>query len=174
MLDVTTLLHNAEDLDLQLDSDYDVELGAEARLQNTFARLDIELADLAKTAAWTDVWHPKDINSLDRQTLLKKFTAVVNTCLLFAAKKKWTELVVFDPDQYQTIRKSKRLTKTEDLDREYLAIKHFFDNAYFMHQREDFRHGWHLLVKLGIVDLELTEDEILAASNHHLVKYVRQ
>lgn len=172
MLDVTTLLHNAEDLDLQLDEDYDVEMGAEGRLQNTFARLDIKLAELAKTAGWTNVWQPKDLSSVDHHKLLEQYRQVLDNCLLFAAKKKWTELVVFSEDQYKKIIDADQLTKTEELNREYLAIKHFFDNAYFMHRREDFRHGWHLLVKLGVVDLGLKEDEIVSSSNKNLKNYL--
>lgn len=173
MLDVTTLLHNAEDLDLQLDEDYEVEMGAEGRLQNTFARLDIQLADLAKTAGWTNIWEPQDLSTVDHQTLVEKYRQALDNALLFSAKKKWTELVVFSADQYNKIMGADQLTETEDLNREYLAIKHFFDNAYFMHRREDFRHGWHLLVKLGIVDLDLAEDEVVESSNKNLQQYLR-
>lgn len=173
MLDVTTLLHNAEDLDLQLDSDYEVEMGADARLQNTFARLDIHLADLAETVGWTNIWQPQSLDQIDPNLVLTKYRQSLDSALLFAAKKKWTELLVFDADQYQNIVGADRLTETADLNREYLAIKHFFDNAYFMHRREDFRHGWHLLVKLGVTDLGLSEEKIVDSSNQHLQQYLR-
>ena len=50
MLDITKLLHESIEFDWQLDEDHDIQLGAEARVQNVFTALDVELAEIANAA----------------------------------------------------------------------------------------------------------------------------
>ncbi|MCB6623699.1 hypothetical protein, partial [Mediterraneibacter sp. 210702-DFI.5.30] len=45
LLDITKLLHESIEFDWQLDEDHDIQLGAEARVQNVFTALDVELAE---------------------------------------------------------------------------------------------------------------------------------
>ena len=57
MLDITKLLHESIEFDWQLDEDHDIQLGAEARVQNVFTALDVELAEIANATEWFKVWN---------------------------------------------------------------------------------------------------------------------
>ncbi len=83
----------------------------------------------------------------------------------------WTHLVVLDDQAWQRITDAKRSTKLADLNKSYLAIKHFLSDAYFNHQQESFRYAWHLLLKMGISDWQLTPDQISSAYQAMINQY---
>lgn len=83
--------------------------------------------------------------------------------LLFSAKMQWTHLDVLDKQSWQRITTAKQSTKLADINKSYLAIKHFLNDAYYNHQQESFRHAWHLFLKMGLVDWKLSVDEIMMA-----------
>lgn len=158
MLNITQLLHEAIELDWQLDEDHEIQLGAEARVQNVFTLLDVKMAELAENAGWFKVW--QDQPQQNRQAVLEKYTEAMNYFLLFSAKKQWTHLVVLDEEMLKRIKAGKQNEKVPDWNKEYLAIKNFLYGSYFEHRQEDFRHAWHLFLKLGMVDFGFTDSEI--------------
>ena len=100
MLDITKLLHESIEFDWQLDEDHDIQLGAEARVQNVFTALDVELAEIANAAEWFKVWKEhlgkKLPGRTHHQTVLEEYVDALNFFLLFSAKKQWTHLIVLD------------------------------------------------------------------------------
>lgn len=157
MLDITKMLHAVVDLELTVDDAQELLIGPRTRLQTIFVQIDFKLANFAQAAGWADVLGHADADlPAARQSFLKSLALL----LLFSAKKQWTHLVVMDDDQWQRITTAKRFTKLADLNKEYLAIKHFLNGAYYSHRQEDFRHAWHLLLKMGLVDFEYQPADI--------------
>lgn len=148
-LDITKMLHTVVDLELTIDDAKELLIGPATRQQTIFVQLDCQLANFAQAAGWADVLGQGTADTDQaRQSYLKSLALL----LLFSAKKQWTHLVVLDDDQWRRITTAKQSTKLGDLNKEYLAIKHFLNGAYYSHRQEDFRHAWHLLLKMGIVD----------------------
>lgn len=149
MLDITKMLHTVVDLELTVDDAKELLIGPKTRQQTIFVQLDYQLANFAQAAGWADVLEEGTADPVAaRQSYLKSLALL----LLFSAKKQWPHLVVMDDDQWQRVTTAKQSTKLADLNKEYLAIKHFLNGAYYSHRQEDFRHAWHLLLKMGIVD----------------------
>ncbi|MGX5165430.1 hypothetical protein ACWKST_06440 [Limosilactobacillus reuteri] len=157
MLDITKMLHQIIDLELKIDDEKELMIGPETRKQTIFVNLDISLSNMAEAAGWYKVVNPSEV---DKEDLLKSYVESVALLLLYSAKMKWTHLVVLDDQAWQRITDAKRSTKLAGLNKSYLAIKHFLSDAYFNHQQESFRHAWHLLLKMGISDWQLTPDQI--------------
>lgn len=159
MINWTTLLHQVIDLELDVDDAKELEIGPEARQQTIFVALDVELAKLAESSGWFDVL---DQPAKDEQAIKSHYLKAIELFLLFSAKKQWTHLIVMDEKQWQLIDRAKATTKLTELNKQYLAIKHFLNDAYYNHRQESFRHAWHLLIKWGMVDLGLSSDQITA------------
>lgn len=160
MLDITKMLHQIIDLELAVDNAKELMIGPEARRQTIFVELDQALSRMASAAGWYKVVEPV---KTDNEQLKKSFAEAVALMLLFSAKMQWTHLVVLDQSALKRITEAKRATKLTDLNKSYLAIKHFLNDAYYNHQQESFRHGWHLLLKMGLVDWQLDEADITMA-----------
>lgn len=159
-IDITKMLHSIIDLELTVDDAKELLLGPEARRQAIFVQLDLKLSALADAAGWADVLeeHAGD----DHQKVVELYVQTLALFLLYSAKRQWTFLVVLSDEQWQRITSAEKKDKLVDLEREYLAIKNFLNGAYYNHRQEDFRHAWHLLLKMGIVDLGITPAEISA------------
>ncbi|MBB1070275.1 hypothetical protein H5S40_08940 [Limosilactobacillus sp. RRLNB_1_1] len=168
MLDITKMLHQIIDLELKIDDEKELLIGPEVRKQTIFLDLDISLSDMAEAAGWYKVINP---NEADKKKLLKAYAEVMGLFLLFSAKMQWTHLVVLDEEAWRRITDAKRATKLADLNKSYLAIKHFLSDAYFNHQQESYRHAWHLLLKMGIVDWKLTPEQITKAYQAMIDQY---
>lgn len=167
MLDITKMLHAVEDLSYDVDdANEDFVIGPKAYRQTLFVLLDVKLTDCAKDAGWFKVITKPGV---DRQALQNDYVKSLALMLLYSARQQWTHLVVLDDDQWQRITGADQLTKLDDLNKEYLAVKHFLSEAYFSHRQEDFRHAWHLLLKMGLVDFQLSQDEVMTAYQELMV-----
>lgn len=170
-LDITPMLHAIIDLELAVDDAQKLLLGPDARLQTIYVQLDLQLSDFAQTAGWADVLHPD--YQADRDQLLTVYVRTLALFLLLSAKRQWTHLVVLDDQQWQRVATADKKTKLADLNREYLAVKNFLNSAYFTRRQEDFRHAWHLWLKVGQVDFGFTTEEISTAY-HTLMATAKQ
>lgn len=163
MFDFTRLLHAAIQLDEQITLDKKIVWKHEESLRNAYVSLDVELAEVANTSEWFKVWKThsgkNDLGKTARETLLVEYVDALDFILLIGAKQQWTHLIVLDREGVELL-KSKPKT---DLNKEYLALKKMFLGSYFEHRQEDFRHAWHLFLKLGLVDFGFSENEIMAA-----------
>lgn len=160
MLDITKMLHQIIDLELTVDDAKELLLGPDARKQTIFVDLDLALSATAEAAGWFRVVKPAP---MDKQKLITSYTQALALFLLFSAKMQWTHLVVLDEESWQRVKTAQPATKLADLNKAYLALKHFLSDAYFNHQQESFRHAWHLLLKMGLVDWHLTPDQLTDA-----------
>ncbi|MEY8441251.1 hypothetical protein AALA17_01115 [Lactobacillaceae bacterium 24-114] len=159
MINWSKLLHQVIDLEWAIDDHKELLLGPEARQQTIFVALDVELAKFAESIDWFDVLTKKKI---DHEEVVNRYLRVLELFLLYSAKKQWTHLIVMDEKQWQLIQRPDKTDKLVELNKQYLAIKHFLGDAYYEHRQESFRHAWHLIVKWGLVDLQLSPDEVTA------------
>lgn len=156
-MEITKMLHQVIDLELAVDDAQELEIGPKVRQQTIFVNLDNELAKLADANGWFKVLTKPEPDS---QAILNHYCRALELMLLYSAKRQWTHLVVLDDATMKRITDADRATKLADLNKEYLAIKHFLAGGYYSNRQDDFRHAWHLLLKLGMVDLQLTDDQI--------------
>jgi len=159
MLDITKLLQASISFDRQMTEAKDILLGPEARQINTMTTLDLELGNLFHLSHWNEVWEAQ--SPAEKAQLTRQFVKVVFWLLLFSAQKQWTHLVVMTPEDYDRLKQAKPQDKVADQDKLYLAIKNFLYGAYFEHLQADFKHAWHLLLKLGLVYLKLDDQAIM-------------
>lgn len=160
MLDITKMLHAVVDLEYAIDDHQELLIGPDARRQTIIVWLDTQLAAFASDAAWAKVLTKEPA---DRAGLKDHYLKSLALMLLYSAKQQWTQLVVMDEPTWQRIVKAQPSTKLADLNKEYLAVKHFLSGAYYSHRQEDFRHAWHLLLKMGIVDFGLQPADLEAS-----------
>lgn len=167
MLDITKMLHQIIDVELAVDDAKELMIGPDTRKQTIFVELDQALSRTAAAAGWYKVVAPV---KTDRQQLTEEYVQALALMLLFSAKMQWTHLDVLDEAATKRIMTAKQSTKLADLNKSYLAIKHFLNEVYYNHQQESFRHAWHLLLKMGLVDWQLTPDEITMAYDQLIAK----
>lgn len=159
-MNITKMLHQVIDLELAVDDTQELEIGPRVRQQTIFTALDVELAKLADCAGWFNVLANHD---RDQAGMLQHYVISLELLLLYSAKRQWTHLVVLDDETMKRICSADQSTKLADLNKEYLAIKHFLQGGFYSNRQDDFRHAWHLLLKMGLVDFQLTDQQIVAA-----------
>lgn len=171
-LNITKLLHSVIDLELAVDDAKELMIGPEARQQTIFAQLDLKLSEFAKTAGWLDVLNAAKKGN--HAELTQVYVQALALFLLLSAKRQLTHLVVMSDDQWERIVSADKKERLTDLNREYLAVKNFLNGAYFSRCHEDFRHAWHLFLKMGIVDFEISPEEITSAYQEMITNGIKQ
>lgn len=160
ILDITQLLQDTIYFDNQIMDKRDLMMGPQAHLQQVVVKCDQALASCYQPAVDYGLREKKP-TTLSHEELAKRLTITLHWFLLYSAKKQWTHLVVMSAPDYERLLNADRATKLVDLDKEYLSIKYLLLESYYTHQQDAFRHAWHLLLKYGLVDLQISEDEIL-------------
>lgn len=153
MLDITKLLQDTIDFDNQVIEKRDLLLGPASHLQEILVQCDQALARFYQPDI-NYTLRPQQRKS-DADVLLEYYVETLHWFLLYSARKQWTHLVVISQDGFKKIMSAKPSTKLVDLDKEYLAIKYLLFTSYYTHRQEDFRHAWHMLLKMGLVDFKL-------------------
>lgn len=168
MLNITQLLQDAIYFDNQVIDQRDLLMGPTAHLQEILVRCDQSLADCYQPAI-SYAFDNQSVVRPSHQAVVENFVTTLHWFLLFSARKQWTHLVVMSTTDYHHLMTSEPVKQLADQDKEYLTIKYFLFASYYTHRQEDFRHAWHLLLKYGLVDLQLSEEEIMA-EHERLIK----
>ncbi|WP_295747110.1 hypothetical protein [uncultured Limosilactobacillus sp.] len=168
-INITPLLQHVIAHDWQVMdnlSDEVAPLGADGRLDNTMTCLLVSLSRTVTADGWFDkVNQPvKQQSPVNHSQLLTNYCRTLNLFLLWSAKRQWTHLVVLGDDDWQRLTEAKLAEKVTDKNKQYLAIVRLLGNVQFSHQQESFRHAWHLFLKMGLVDWQLTPAEISTTS----------
>lgn len=166
-IDVTPLLQKVIAHDWQVMdqlSDDVAPLGANGRLDNIMTDLLVTLALTVNTDGWfARINQPQSAQqSINHDRLLSRYCQVLNDFLLWSAKRQWTHLVVLADEDWQRLNKAEQATSITDKNKEYLAIVRLLTDVQFTHRQDAFRHAWHLFLKMGLVDWELTSEEVVA------------
>ncbi|MFC6255357.1 hypothetical protein ACFP1H_12260 [Secundilactobacillus hailunensis] len=154
-LDLANLLQTAIQRRNQYNYEHQVAVGPEEGLRVDYVALSVSLARLSDLMGWFKLGQKKpDVSSED---LLKAYIEVIDHTFQVAARQTWSHLIVMKPEDLD---KLAHKAPAKSLSQQYLAISHFLDQSFFDRQQAAFRHAWHLILKLGLVDLKLTETQI--------------
>ncbi|GAA3614996.1 hypothetical protein [Secundilactobacillus similis] len=154
-LDLAKLLQSAIQYRTQFNYTHQVAIRPEEGLRVDYVALDIALGDLAKRVGWYRLGETP--TPTDHDDLVAQYVTTMTAFFNVAARQTWSHLIVMNDDQLTALM-AKRPAKS--LSQQYLAIRHFVDQALFERQQTAFEHAWHLFLKWGLVDLKLTPAEI--------------
>lgn len=93
----------------------------------------------------------------DQDILLDKYSQAAGRFLLVASSQNVMDRFLVSDEQIAQIQ-NKWQTKSYNV--MYLILEQQVQNAYFKHQVDDLVHAWHMFLKLGLVDLNLSESTI--------------
>ncbi|KRL76412.1 hypothetical protein FC17_GL001915 [Secundilactobacillus paracollinoides DSM 15502 = JCM 11969] len=154
-LNLANMLQTAIQRRNQLLYENDIALSSEETMRGNYVRLDVALADLANTMGWFELTD-KPIQA-NHDDLLATYLKAMDGFFQVAAKQTWSQLIVQSDDKLAALKATK---KAKSLSQQYLAMKQLVFDAFLKHEQPAFEHAWHLFLKLGLVDLEFTEDEL--------------
>lgn len=151
MLDITQLLQASIAFDNALIDQRDLLVGPTNRLQHAVASADRALDRLLPPATDYSL-RPGDAATAMGAPSATDFAATLTWFLLVSARLQWTHLVVMDEDTYQQLVNRPASEDYWTKEKLVLTIKHCLLESYLTHRQADFKHAWHLLLKLGLVD----------------------
>ncbi|AMV61395.1 Dimeric dUTPase [Pediococcus damnosus] len=176
MIDIPKMMQSSIQLDRSIADEKHLTLSQDARIKNTLLSLDVELSEVANTSEWFKVWKDHkgkhDDGKTVRETLLIEYVDAIDFFLLFASEKQWVENVDLTEEQFDKLAdKSDKL----DLTQTYLAIKSMLFSSYVSNRPDNYRHAWHLYLKLGMAGFGFTAEEIEKAFyEKNKINYKRQ
>ncbi|MCH5463385.1 2-deoxyuridine 5-triphosphate nucleotidohydrolase [Lactobacillus sp. LC28-10] len=157
-LDLANLLQTAIQRRNQFNYENHVEISQEEGLRNEYVALSTSLAHLADLMGWYQL--RQESRTVAPEELLQAYLEVIEHSFQVAAKQTWSQLIVMKPADLDKLA-HKRPAKS--LSQQYLSILHFVDQSFFDRQQDAFRHAWHLILKLGFVDLGFSGEQIQEA-----------
>ena len=94
---------------------------------------------------------------LNQDKLLDEYCEGLRDFLEIANFKEWAYIMLVDKDE---VKKITQKCQSDSLATVYLIIQQQINKCYFEHQSQFLVHAWHIYLKLGLVDLRFTEDQI--------------
>ncbi|MDV7718830.1 2-deoxyuridine 5-triphosphate nucleotidohydrolase [Pediococcus ethanolidurans] len=176
MLNIPKMLQSSIQLDRSIAAEKELTLNWPERIKNTLLSLDVELSEVANTSEWFKVWKEhkgkNDEGKTVRETLLVEYVDAIDFFLLFASQKQWVENVDLTSEQFKKLETSDSKLNLTDT---YLAIKSMLFSSSVSNRPDNFRHAWHLYLKLGMVGFGFSPAEIEAAFyQKNKINYQRQ
>jgi dimeric dUTPase (all-alpha-NTP-PPase superfamily) len=163
MLDLAELLRLSRKLNQDISYGKQIHQKPKDQRNTVYVGLDVELSEIANTSEWFKTWKDHkgkaDEGKTPHETLLEEYVDGLDMFLWLSLTEQWTHMVVLEEDELQKIAHMPK----RDLNEHYIGIKTMLWSAYHRHSQEDYAHAWHSFLKLGLVELEFTEDEIQAA-----------
>ncbi|MCM0598525.1 hypothetical protein [Periweissella fabalis] len=120
-----------------------------------YENLDVLISRVADDAGWFKFWEIKQ--NVDKIKLLTDYVNGLDSILWLAQVEQWMHLVVIEADEIAKLIKFPH----GDLNNHYLGLKTMTWNCYLRHSQDDYKHLFKSYLKLGLVELELTPDEIM-------------
>lgn len=157
-LDLAKMLQTAIQRRTQFNYEHDVAVRPEEGLRIDYVALNVALSHLADLMGFYKLGQGTQSTSADE--LLSAYTDLVNCTFQVAARQTWSHLIVMAPDKLTALKQKK---PAKSLSQQFLATQHFIDQSLFERQQPAFEHAWHLILKLGLVDLHFSEADIQTA-----------
>lgn len=156
-LNLANMLQTSIQFRNQFNYDHQVAVRPEEGLRMDYVSLNVALTELASSMGWYRLG--ESVPEVDQATLLKQYIDVLNHVFWVAARQTWSHLIVLDDEKLKAL-VAKRPAKS--LSQQFLTTQHFLDQSLFERQQAAFEHAWHLILKLGLVDLQFDQDQIEA------------
>lgn len=154
-LDLANLLQTAIQRRNQYNYEHQVEVSSAEGLRVDYVSLSVSLAHLSDLMGWFKLGQATTSGSPEE--LLKAYVEVIDHTFQVAARQTWSQLIVMKTDDLENLAQKH---PAKSLSQQYLAIVHFLNQSYFDRQQLAFQHAWHLILKLGLVDIGFTETQI--------------
>ncbi|KRM18771.1 hypothetical protein FC40_GL000554 [Ligilactobacillus hayakitensis DSM 18933 = JCM 14209] len=97
------------------------------------------------------------VKTNDKDSLLENYCRTLTFFIEIADQMKWTYLLLLDDEKINNF-KSKWKAKSFNI--VYLITQQQLNKAYFQRDSNAFVHAWHLFIKFGLLELNLSEKEI--------------
>lgn len=144
----------------QLWAQQDVALSPKEALRRDYENAEEAISGLVSVVGWNQIPVTQEAA---QDEILTAYVAVLEAFFQVAARQTWSHLVVMSPaSQEKLVAKKPAQSKNQQV----LALRQFLLKSYFERQQSAFTHSWHLVLKWGLVDLALEDQEI---ENHFLI-----
>lgn len=159
MIDTSELLQLSRGFHRESRNLRGIDLRNEELRKVCYQNVDVNLARVADIAGWFKFWEANNSGKIALSPeLLPAYVEGLDSLLWLAQVEQWMHLVVLEPAE---------LTKLAsfphgNLNNHYLGLKSMTWNCYLRHSQADYSHLWRSYLKLGLVELSLSEDEIMA------------
>lgn len=161
-MNLTDMIQMERSFDRDVIQDKKIRWSPEERLFNAYVSLDVELSELANTVEWFKVWKENRGQKMEKgktheETVLSEYVDAMSFFFNIANQNKWTYLLLISDEEMDGFAKK---PMTMSLNKVFLSLKLMISKSLFSHKLEDFKHAWHLFIKFGLVDLNLSWKDI--------------
>ncbi|MCT2911280.1 dUTPase [Weissella confusa] len=155
-MDIAGYLREARESYRAVVADWENPIGPKDVLLNDYLNLDVSLSTLMLRveAINNDVPHNAVMTSNAEVKAL--YATAFAQFLLISLKQQWTHLMVLEDED---LAKFSRFPQMR-LAHQFIGIKTMLLNSYHQKRQADFSHAWRSFLKLGLVELKLTQDDI--------------
>lgn len=155
-IDLAGMLQRSIQYRTQYNYDHQIAMRPEESLRIAYVTADVELGKLVNLVGWS---RPERQTENNNETLLKQYITVLDAMFQVAAKQTWSHLIVMSEGELAPLTQKQ---PAKSLSQQFLSINHFLDQSLFDRRQDAFKHAWHLIIKLGVVDLKLSGNQIEA------------
>ncbi|WP_419154384.1 dUTPase [Weissella bombi] len=155
-LDIAQYLRQARDLSHVISNQWEMPIGPKQVLLNDYLNLDVTLSKLIMATQAVMINVPSESVTRDENEISDFYAQALVQFLTISLKQQWTHLMVMTDED---IAQFKRFPQRH-LAHQYMGIKTMLLNSYHQKRQGDFSHAWRSFLKLGLVELQLTQNTI--------------
>lgn len=159
MLDTNELLRLSRQYHRELPNIRGMRFRGDDLRKISYENLDVSLGRVADDAGWFKFWDVEQ--TVDQVKLLDDYVQGLDSILWLAQIEQWMHLVVIEASDIEKLSKFPH----GNLHNHYLGLKTMVWNCYLRHSQEDYKHLLKSYLKLGLVELQLAPDTIMANYN---------
>lgn len=155
-LDIAQYLRRTKDMSHVISNQWTVPIGPKQILLNDYLNLDVTLSKLMMATQTVMINVPGEMDQVAEEKILDFYTQALIQFLTISLKQQWTHLMVMtdeDIDQFKKFPQPR-------LAHQYMGIKTMLLNSYHQKRQADFAHAWRSFLKLGLVELNLTQKSL--------------
>lgn len=155
-LDIAQYLRRTKDMSHVISNQWTVPIGPKQILLNDYLNLDVTLSKLMMATQTVMINVPGEMDPVAEEKILDFYTQALIQFLTISLKQQWTHLMVMtdeDIDQFKKFPQPR-------LAYQYMGIKTMLLNSYHQKRQADFAHAWRSFLKLGLVELNLTQKSL--------------
>lgn len=155
-LDIAMYLRQTRVMMHDVSMQWETTIGPKQILLNDYLNLDVSLSELAVKTQSVLLNVPGQQPLRDEQEILALYSQAFVQFLTISLKQQWTHLMVMtDEDIAQFERFPQR-----HLAHQFMGIKTMLLNSYHQKRQADFSHAWRSFLKLGLVELKISQHDL--------------
>lgn len=152
-LDIAQYLRLTKDMSHMISNQWSVPIGPKQILLNDYLNLDVTLSKLMMATQSIMINVPSETLSVAEEEIINLYTQALVQFLTISLKQQWTHLMVMTDEDIDQFKKFPQ----RHLAHQYMGIKTMLLNSYHQKRQADFAHAWRSFLKLGLVELNLTQ-----------------